>query len=200
MLSCQSLAGFSSSQTIVSKVLNIGREFVFTREEEVPGRIKTENKTHITQVHPPPSPAAPGTPLIARSPGAVRAAPPLPPAPHHPAAQVDAPGAGKRLGRGLEVRVEVRVVREDLVEDAKEAGVLAERAGRRRELRRRADRQARVGRLRGQVGQQVRGRGRGRVGEDFLWVSWSAFFSFLFCTMLYRVGWVDSLQPRNKMT
>lgn len=98
------------------------------------------NKTHITQVHPAPSPSAASSSLVTRAPRAVRAAPPLPPAPHHAAAEVDAPGARERLSRGPEVRVEVRVGGEDLVEDAQEAGVLAERPRRWRELRRRADR------------------------------------------------------------
>lgn len=151
-------------------------------------------------MHPPPGPSTTGTPLVTRSPGAVRASPPLAPAPHHPAPEVDSPRACKRLGRGLEVRVEVRVVREDLVEDAQEAAVLAERPRRRRELRRRADRQARVGRLGGKVGEQVRGRGGRRVGEDFLWVGGSAFslffFSFFYNSKLCKVewvGWLDGL-------
>lgn len=131
-------------------------------------------------MHPPPSPSTPSTPLITRSPGTIRAAPPLPPARHHATTEVDTAGAGEGLRRGLEVVVEGRVGGEDLVEDAQEAGVLAEGARRRRELRRRADRQARVGRLRGQVGQQVGGCGRGRVGEDFLWVGGSAFLFSLY--------------------
>lgn len=159
MLSCQSLAGFSSSHTSVRKKIKC-RETTRSHEgKESPRQNKAKNKTHITQVHPPPSPSTTGTPLVTRSPGAVRASPPLAPAPHHPAPEVDSPRARKRLGRGLEVRVEVRVVREDLVQDPQEAGVLAEGPRRRRELRRRADRQARVGRLGGQVGEQVRGRG-----------------------------------------
>lgn len=125
-------------------------------------------------MHPTPSPSTPSTALITRAPRAVRAAPPLPTAPHHPTTEINPPRAGESLGCSLEIRIEGRVGLQDLVEDAQEAGVLAERARRRGELRRRADRQARVGRLRGQVGQQVGGCGRGRVGEDFLWVSGSA--------------------------
>ena len=106
------------------------------------------NKTHITQVHPPPSPSAPSTALITRTTRAVRAAPPLPPAPHHPATEVDTARARERLRRGAQVRVEVRVGGEDLVENTQEARVLAERARRRRELRRRPDGQVRAGRVR----------------------------------------------------
>lgn len=156
---------------------------------------KESNKTYITQVHPSPSPSTPSTALITRAPRAVRAAPPLPPAPHHTASEINTPRAGESLSCGLKIRIEVSMGGEDLVEDAQEAGVLAEGARGRRELRRRADRQARVGRLRGQVGQQVGGCGRGRVGEDFLWVSGSAslFSLHIFFFRCYtEVEWMDS--------
>lgn len=129
-------------------------------------------------MHPPPSPSTPSTSLVTRTPGAVRATPPLPPAPHHAASEINTPRAGESLSCSLKIRIEVSMGGEDLVEDAQEASVLAEGARRRRELRRRADRQAWVGRLRGQVGQQVGGCGRGRVGEDFLRVGGSAVFLF----------------------
>lgn len=183
MLSCQSLAGFSSEYAIVSKNVNAGRELQ-PRQMKVIRQNKTEIKTYITQVHPPPSPSTPSTALVTRTPGAVGAAPPLPPAPHHTASEINTPRAGESLSCGLKIRIEGRVGLQDLVEDAQEAGVLAEGARRRRELRRRADRQARVGRLRGQVGQQVGGCRRGRVGEDFLWVGGSAFF-FLFSLFIF---------------
>lgn len=69
-------------------------------------------------MHPPASPSAPGPSLVTRAARAVRAAPPLPLAPHHPSPEVDAAGARERLGRGAEVRVEVSVRGEHLVEDA----------------------------------------------------------------------------------
>lgn len=125
------------------------REVKFIRQSS------ENNKTYITQVHPTPSPSTARTALITGTSGAVRAASPLPPARHHATTEINTARAGESLGCGLKIRIEVRVGGEDLVEDAQEAGVLAERARRRRELRRRADRQARVGRLRGQVGEQV---------------------------------------------
>lgn len=103
-------------------------------------------------MHPPPSPSTPSPSLVTRAARAVGAAPPLPLAPHHPPSEVDAAGARERLGRRAEVRIEVRVRREHLVEDAQEPAVLAERPRRRRELRCRPDRQVRAGRVRGQVG------------------------------------------------
>lgn len=69
-------------------------------------------------MHPTPSPSSPSPSLVTRAARAVRAAPPLPLAPHHPSPEVDASRARERLGRGAEVRVEVSVRGEHLVEDA----------------------------------------------------------------------------------
>lgn len=173
-----------------------------TPEKKKKNQRESKQKTYITQVHPTPSPSASGPSLVARAARAVGPAPPLAPAPHLAPSEIDAPGAGKSLGRGAEVLVEVHVLGEDLVEDAQEAPVLAERPRRRRELRRRADRQARVGRLRGQVGQQVGGRRGGRrVGKDFLREGGGSAWPSLFFLLFFKLqenemgSWMVVLPP-----
>lgn len=112
-------------------------------------------------MHPPPSTTAPSPALITRPAGATPAA--------GAAAPQRAPaGARKRLRRRAQVRVRGGVRREHLVEHGDEPRVLAEGARRRREARRRAHGEVGVGRVRGEVGEEVRCRRGEGVGKDFL--------------------------------
>lgn len=123
--------------------------------------ISVETQTHITEMHPTPSTTTPGPALITRPAGAA-------PAARAPAPQRAAAGARKRLRRRAQVRVRGGVRREHLVEHGEEPRVLAEGARRRREARRRTHGEVGVGRVRGEVGEEVRCRRGEGVGEDFL--------------------------------
>lgn len=120
-------------------------------------------KTHITQVHPPTRATTPSTALITRAPRAPRVRISLP----APAPEPKPPRRGKGLRRGPEVVVQVRAGGQDLVEDGEEPMVLGEGARRGRELGGRPDREVWVGRVCGEVGEEMGGC-RERVGKDFL--------------------------------
>lgn len=97
--------------------------------------------------------ATPSTALVTRTPRAPRIRIPL----AAPAPEPKATGRGKGLRRGLEVVVQVRVGGKDLVEDGEEPAVLGKGARRGRELGGRPYCEVWVGRVCGEVGEEVGG-------------------------------------------
>lgn len=102
-------------------------------------------------MHPAPGTPSPGAALITRPSRAARIRIPLAPA----SAKPKASRARERLRGGPELAVEVRVGRQDLIQDVEEAVVFGEGAGCGRDLAGGPNRQVGVGRVGGEVGEEV---------------------------------------------